>query len=84
MFFSSLSTKYFFSILRLFCLLFLLYYSKEDGAGDLIRKSNTTFSYPKNPQLFDYHSANLLPGISFKKPICIRATNANGGELFIA
>ena len=84
MFFSSLSTKYVFSMLRLFCLLFLLYYSKEDGTGDLIRKSNNTFSYPKNPQLFDYHSANLLPGISFTKPICIRATNANGGELFIA
>ena len=84
MFFSSRSTKYVFSMLRLFCLILLLYYSKEDGTGDLIRKSNNTFSYPKKPQLFDYHSANLLPGISFTKPICIRATNANGGELFIA
>ena len=84
MFFGFLSTKYACSILRLFCLLSLLYSSKTDGLAELIRKPNKTFIYPNNPQLFDYHSANLLPGISFTKPICIRATNTNGGELFIA
>jgi len=84
MFFGFLSMKYACSMLRLFCLLSLLCSSKTDGLTDLIRKPNNTFAYPKNPQLFNYHSANLLPGISFTKPICIRATNANGGELFIA
>ena len=84
MFFGFLSMKYACSMLRLFCLLSLLCSSKTDGLTDLIRKPNNTFAYPNNPQLFNYHSANLLPGISFTKPICIRATNANGGELFIA
>lgn len=84
MFFDFFSNKYRYSALRLFCLLIILYFSLADGQSDLIRKSNTTFKYPNNPQLFDFHSVNLLPGISFTKPICIRASNANGGELFIA
>ena len=52
--------------------------------AELTRKANTTFSYPNNPQLSDYHSSNVLPGITFEKPICIRASEANGGELFVA
>ena len=84
MFFCFPSLKYAFSILRLLCLLSLLLFSKINGSTDLIKKPNSTFAYPNNPQLFDYHSANVLLGISFTKPICIRATNANGGELFIA
>ncbi|MBT3913815.1 MAG: hypothetical protein HOF22_11575 [Verrucomicrobia bacterium] len=54
------------------------------GQAELVRKANTTFIYPNNPQLFDYHSRNALPGITFEKPICIRASEANGGELFVA
>ena len=84
MFFYFLSLKYAFSILRLLYLLSLLLFSKINALTDLIKKPNSTFAYPNSPQLFDYHSANVLLGISFTKPICIRATNANGGELFIA
>jgi len=80
-----LSTKYMFLMLRLCSFIILVhFFSYINCKADLIRKSNNTFSYPNKPQLFDYHSADLLPGISFTKPICIRATNANGGELFIA
>ena len=80
-----LATKYMFLMLRLCSFIILVhFFSNINCKADLIRKSNNTFSYPNKPQLFDYHSADLLPGISFTKPICIRATNANGGELFIA
>ena len=54
------------------------------GQAELIRRANTTFRYPDNPQLFDYHSRDALPGITFEKAICIRASEANGGELFVA
>ena len=63
--------------------LFVIFCSSHIKA-ELIRKPNTTFRYPNNPQLFEYHSVNLLPGITFSKPVCIRATKANGGELFVA
>ena len=63
--------------------LFVIFCSSYIKA-ELIRKPNTTFRYPNNPQLFEYHSVNLLPGITFSKPVCIRATKANGGELFVA
>ena len=77
--FSNIFTNLKLSLLALFVIFCSSYIKAE-----LIRKPNTTFRYPNNPQLFEYHSVNLLPGITFSKPVCIRATKANGGELFVA